>query len=95
MLISFPFYFFSIKKPILSTINHNQNPPSFDKCEQKVLPDLSHFANEIADVYRREIQPRVGMEIEGDPRRECEIEILHADAFAKDCDWADSDVVSA
>jgi hypothetical protein len=55
---------------------------------------LSRFAKEIADVYRREIQPKLGNKEEEDPRRKCEIEILHADAFAEDCDWADSDVVS-
>jgi hypothetical protein len=57
----------------------------------QVLPDLCRLANEIAGVFRSEIQPKIGNE--GDRRRTCKVEIVEADAFADTCDWADSDVV--
>ena len=58
----------------------------------ELLGDLAHLAEEIAERYRIEIQPKLPS---GDGRRATKIEIIEGDAFAVECSWEDSDVVFA
>jgi len=66
----------------------------FEVCRGvELLGTLFDLATDIADRYKRRIQPQLPR---GDPRRDSlRVELWRMDAFADECDWSDSDLVFA